>query len=158
MENKMNLYNDYTLYEDGRLYSYKKNKFLKWVKESNGYFGIRLYQNGKAIPLLQHRILAQSFIPNTENKREVNHINGLKQDNRLCNLQWVTPSENLKHAYDNGLRKAAPTYKKVFDVMVGTIYDSVMEAARINNISKQYLSDMLRGRRKNKTNLQFYNN
>lgn len=157
MENGVNIFNKYVLYKDGRMYSYKTKKFRKWVNENNGYLGMVLSVNGIKIPVLQHRILAQSFIPNPENKREVNHINGIKQDNSLCNLEWATSSENLKHAYDTGLRKPAPTYKKVINVLLGNVYDSVMEAAKVHNISKQYLSDMLRGRRKNKTNLQFLN-
>jgi hypothetical protein len=58
---------------------------------------------GKRISIGIHQLIARLFIPNPENKREVNHINGIKTDNRVENLEWVTPSENRAHALKNKL-------------------------------------------------------
>ena len=73
--------------------------------ESHGYLKVSLYKNGKAKGIKIHRLVAITFIPNPKNKTDINHINGIKSDNRVENLEWCTKGENLKHAYDIGLKK-----------------------------------------------------
>ena len=91
---------NYIVYTDGRVWSNFTNKF-KTAVNSRGYLAVNL--SGKLIKV--HRLVAESFIPNTENKPQVNHIDGNKHNNDVSNLQWVTASENGKHAYANGLSK-----------------------------------------------------
>ena len=65
----------------------------------NGYVLVNLYKDKKMKNKLVHRIVAEAFIPNLKNKPEVNHINGVKSDNRVENLEWCTSKDNIKHSY-----------------------------------------------------------
>ena len=78
-------------------------KTLKPVLYYNKYYSYTLYKNKKKKVFLAHRIVAINFIENINNKEYVNHIDGNKLNNNVDNLEWVTPSENNIHAFENGL-------------------------------------------------------
>ena len=83
---------------------YTVNEKIKNVHlQNSGYLVVQLYKNGKYKNLLLHRIVAETFLPQKKNKNEVNHINGIKTDNTINNLEWVSSSENKKHAIKNNL-------------------------------------------------------
>jgi hypothetical protein len=79
-------------------------QILKTSLDGCGYLSLKysVCNQGKTVRV--HRLVAEAFIPNPENKPQVNHINGDKQDNRVCNLEWATNSENVRHANSIGLR------------------------------------------------------
>ena len=79
-------------------------KPLKHLIDKDGYKRVNLKVHQKTNTKNIHRLVAIAFIPNLENKPQVNHINGIKGDNRIENLEWCTMSENRQHAYNTGLQ------------------------------------------------------
>ena len=82
-----------------------KEKILKTHKSSNGYLLVFFKKNNKSKPFFVHRLVATAFIPNIENKPQVNHKDGNKQNNYLDNLEWATNCENMQHAWKHHLIK-----------------------------------------------------
>lgn len=78
-------------------------KLLKPSTAINGYQLVNLCRNGRQKTKKIHRLVAKAFIPNPMNKTEINHKDGHKNNNRVLNLEWVTPKENIRHALDTGL-------------------------------------------------------
>lgn len=128
-----------------------------------GYLRVSLRKYNKSKSLYVQRIVAETFIINTENKKEVNHINGNKLDNRIENLEWVTPRENMLHAYSTGLKVGMkgivnPKSIQVIDTKTGIIYESTQDAADKNGIKRRTLSRKLSGERNNNTTFIIYKN
>lgn len=86
-----------------RLFTYEGKLIPFWITKS-GYCRCTLNINGKKKNHLVHRLVADAFLPNKENKPTVNHINCIKTDNRLENLEWATIKENYLHSVQNGLQ------------------------------------------------------
>lgn len=94
--------NGYCVTSDGRVIN-SQNKEMK-LDDSANYLRVQIiYQNGAVKKESIHRLVAKAFLPNTENKPDVNHIDGNKFNNHVNNLEWVTKSENMVHARENNL-------------------------------------------------------
>lgn len=112
----------YRIYSDGTVYNETTKRYLQLKTNTYGYkvAHIRITDLGINRYLAVHRLVAKAFVPNPDNKPQVNHIDGNKENNAFTNLEWVTASENSQHAHDTNLhgikcihRKYAKLYKKV---------------------------------------------
>ena len=131
----------YAVDRHGNVYSLRNNAgnrreipmIMKPQLSSSGYLYVIGYveENGivKKKLLLIHRLVALAFIPNPQNKPEVNHKNGVKTINRKSNLEWVTKSENAVHAFEMGLRSLPPS-------MLGRINEDCPNSKAILQLDK----------------------
>lgn len=92
---------NYHITKEGDVYNLKTGRKMKSVLRDDGYIVFCLTNNGKRKVLKQHRLLAIAYIPNPENKPQINHIDSDRSNNELSNLEWVTPRENTVHAREN---------------------------------------------------------
>ena len=106
-------YPKYFVTKDGQIYStYKRHRWLKPKLDKYGYYVVRLFINKHGYDKTVHRIVAETFLLNPEQKETVNHKNGIKTDNRVENLEWSTFSENNLHRF-RVLGNVAPGLKRI---------------------------------------------
>ena len=116
-------------------YVTSNGRILKQSKKRNGYFSVDLCKEGHIKTISVHRIVATAFCPKRVDDIEVNHINCDKSDNRACNLEWCTSSQNIKHAADNNLFYN-PNKKPVRCKQTQTTFESSYKAAEWLNETK----------------------
>ncbi|AXQ62742.1 HNH endonuclease [Bacteroides phage PhiCrAssBcn17] len=104
MEELKSIGNNYSVSIDGRVYSHKRNKYLQQRVGPRGYMMVNLSIGGKCKTFTVHRLVATAWIPNPNNKEQINHIDGDKTNNSVNNLEWCTSSQNVIHAFDTGLK------------------------------------------------------
>lgn len=141
----------YEIGDKGTVLSHKRTPSIK-IKlglHKQGYNIFSVCYNSKHKNLFHHRVLAEHFIPNPENKLCVNHKNGIKTDNRLDNLEWVTYSENMNHALENKLNKSEKSVVQIsLDGFILNEYKSHQEASRQTGILQHNITRVVNGVRK----------
>jgi len=131
-------------------------KIIK-TKNKDRYQGCSLSKNSVGKKLMVHRLVAESFVPNPENKPQVNHKDGNKDNNSADNLEWVTVSENAIHAFDNSLRTGVKgeknnfsklTIDQVFEIRKLLRSRTMLqrEIAKIYNVTPSAISDIYSGK------------
>lgn len=143
----------YSITSCGRVWSHRSNGFLTPYSVGAGYLQVELFLNGKRWLKYVHRLVADAYIPNSDNLPQVNHIDGNKHNNCINNLEWTTAKKNTEHAWNSGL--CGQRCKCVKDVTTGIIYSSCSEAARAVNGTRQGVSGVCRGRLKSYKNHVF---
>lgn len=104
-------FEQYYVDEHGIVYSEKTGKLKKLspILTHYGYYDVGLTNSSGTKKICIHRLVAESFIDNSLNLPQVNHIDGNKLNNHVSNLEWCTAKDNLKHARENGLNNSKPT-------------------------------------------------
>lgn len=171
---KVKDFEDYTIDETGNVFSIRKNKYLKQTINRNGYCKVTLQKYKYRKMFSVHRLVAQAYLKNYSNTLQVNHINGIKTDNRVENLEMVTAKENMQKAVEIGLfdkckeiqrknaiknnlgkyhilasesvKKRVAKYDKNNNLI--QVYNSITEASRKNNINITSISYSANGKRK----------
>lgn len=152
-----NVITNYSVNEEGKVKNDITDKELS-PRVQQGYKHVTIYINKKPKSCRVHRLVATAFIPNIENKPYVNHLNGIRSDNRMENLEWVTPSENTQHAVDTGLFKPTREKQVVQYSLNGdkiAIYRSISEAARKTNSSVEKIVNCCQFTRKTHNEYQW---
>lgn len=130
----------------------------KTPKTSKRYEQVDLYKDGKRTTKAVHILVAEAFIPNPDNKPEVNHKDGNKHNNRVDNLEWVTHKENCEHAWRTGLSKPSRSMlgkknpnagrkgKQIRIIETGEVFNSTLECEKAIGGNNRHINDCLRGR------------
>lgn len=145
----------YQISNYGRVYNIKSNRYLVTYTDKDGYIRLTLFKNKKSKNISVHRLIGINFIPNPENKPFINHKNGIKDDNKIENLEWVTAAENNLHKYKilghkgtkpmlGKFSNNSPKSKKVNQYSISGEYikswDCIMDIQRELNINQAGIS------------------
>ena len=130
----------YSITEDGRVWSHRKAQFKNPQDNGHGYKYVQLKVNGYCKNFYIHRLVAEAFIPNPENKKEVDHIDNNTENNVVTNLRWATPKENQGYRTLESKKNSAEKIRKalsrpVLCVELNQVFSSIRAAARALNLN-----------------------
>ena len=119
-------FENYLVSDQGRVMNAKTGRILKPHDNGNGYYQTQLWKNNKPYNKRVNRLVADAFIPNPEGLKTVNHINEIKTDNRVTNLEWMSHADNVRYS----LAKPVNQYDYKTGELLAS-YPSVMEVERL---------------------------
>lgn len=137
----------YAVTSCGKVWSYKRNKFMAQRYDDDGYLRVNLRKDGKAYTKHIHRLVAEAYIPNPEGKPQVDHIDEVKTHNWVGNLRWATPGENTRHSVLGRKRTWSNKRRPIYCVELDQVFPTQAEASRKLNINLSALNRVLRGKR-----------
>lgn len=135
----------YQVNEFGEVQNFKTKKLIAGYINNGGYLKVTLYNKEKQKKFYRHRLVAQLFIPNLENKPEVNHIDGDKQNNYYKNLEWCTRTYNEREAHRLGI-KEYKSFKVIFDNNEEKYYEFAIDLANEIGVTRRSVQNWLQKR------------
>lgn len=138
----------YEISSCGRIWSNITNRILRTYINSAGYVMATFPINGVKKRRMVHRLVAEAFIQNVENKPMINHIDADRTNNNVENLEWCTNRENVMHGFKIGTIKRHPHHEKPVMRSDGKRYRSMSEAARDLGVPYSYIRDVCNGTQK----------
>lgn len=147
----------YDVSDSGSVRNRKRGRLIAAHPSRTGYLHVGLYNGEKRINKYVHRLVAEAFLTDCNDSLEVNHIDGVKSNNSVSNLEMCTSSENCIHAYKNGLRHApnSPYAQRVQIVETGDIYDSIRKCAKSINGERKSIISCLNGKQRTHKGMHF---
>ena len=157
---KIDGFDGYEISNHGNILSTKYNsKKLLSIRKNVIYPSVCLHADGKKYNRYIHRLVAEAYIPNPKNKPQVNHIDGNKKNNHKSNLEWVSNSENIKHAYKLGIKNPpraqlgrfgklhhlSKTIHQYSDNVLINVFESTREVERLTGFKQSVVSKCARG-------------
>lgn len=149
-------YPNYLIDVNGNIFSLQTNKIIKTSNNGKGYITVHLYKDKKAKTFYVHRLVAQTYINNPLNLREVNHKDNIKHNNNVNNLEWVTSSENKYHSFKitnrkinkgEEIPKSVLTSQDVKEIKllleIGMLQKDIAKLFNVNTVT---IGDIYRGR------------
>lgn len=137
----------YLISNTGKIFSIRSQRELIVKPKRTGYMDIELNINGKVYYKRIHRLVAEAFIPNPENKPYINHKDGNKLNNNVTNLEWCTNSENMIHAFQMGLE--LPQYQTyyLYNQFISQEVVGLDNLSKITGYNKSWLLQLVKNKR-----------